>query len=68
MEIINAILDFLQNNQLLMTIFGVGGMGTLFYWLKGIPSTIFYFLKREFTTEMTISSQHLIFYNLLKYY
>jgi chaperone BCS1 len=66
MNFLDKFLQILQDNQVLLTTLGIGGAGTIIMWLKGVPQSIYNILKREFTTEMTISSWNTIFYNVLK--
>lgn len=56
----------MQENQFLLTALGIGGAGTLIMWLKGVPQAFFALLKREFTTEMIITNQHIAFFNIMK--
>ncbi len=65
-EWLKNLIEFVQNNQLMMTALGLGGAGTIIVWLKEIPVGIYNLLKREFTTEMTVTNQHIIFYDILK--
>lgn len=66
MEFINSLLNLIQTNQTLLTVLGVGGAGTIIMWLKGIPQAIFNLLKREFTTEIIVTSQNIAFHNIMK--
>lgn len=59
--------DILANNHILQTGLGLGSAGIISFWLKDVPGKIFNFLKREFTTTVTITSQHDSFYNFLKW-
>ena len=63
---ITSIINFFQNNQVLLTALGLGGAGTIILWLKGVPVAIFNVLKRELTTEVEVSNQNRIFYDILK--
>jgi len=65
-EFFENFLKILQENQVLLTTLGIGGAGTIIMWLKGVPQTFFNLLKREFTTEMTITSQNISFFNVIK--
>ena len=66
MEFLQQIITLVQNNQTLLTIFGLGGAGTIILWLKGIPIAIFNFLKREFTTELVVTNYNIVFYDILR--
>jgi mitochondrial chaperone BCS1 len=66
-DVLQKILDFLQANQILLTALGIGGAGTIILWLKGVPQVIYNFLKKEFTTEMTITSYNTSFFDVLKF-
>jgi len=65
-ELLENLSRLLQENQFLLTALGIGGAGTLIMWLKGVPQAFFNLLKREFTTEMNITNQHLAFFNIMK--
>lgn len=67
MEKINAIYHLISSNQILMTVMGLSGAGILTFWFKDVPRQIYGLLKREFTTELTITSQNKIFYEILMY-
>lgn len=65
-EFIERLANIIKENQILATALGLGGAGTIIMWLKGIPVGLYNLLKREFTTEMTVTNQHVIFYDILK--
>jgi chaperone BCS1 len=65
-ETVVAILEFLENNQVLLTALGLGGAGTFFFWIKGIPQAIYNILKREFTTELVVTNYNKIYFDVLK--
>ena len=64
---INNILEIIKNNQLLTAALGLSGAGIVSFWIKDVPRTIYTFLKRHLTTELTITSQNIIFHELLKW-
>jgi chaperone BCS1 len=59
--------ELISNNHILQTGLGLGSAGIISFWLKDVPSKIVNFFKREFTTSVTITSQHDSFYNFLKW-
>ncbi len=65
-EWLKKLIELVQNNQFLLTAIGLGGAGTIIVWLKGIPVGIYNVLRREFATEMTVTNQNIIFYDILK--
>lgn len=67
MDFIQNIIETVKNNTLLMTLIGVSGAGIITFWIKDVPKALYNFLKREFTTELIITNQNLVFYNLLKW-
>jgi chaperone BCS1 len=67
MEFIQKIIETIQNNQLLAAGIGLSGAGIITFWVKDVPRSIYAFLKRELTTELTITSQNIAFHNTLKW-
>ena len=67
MDFLNTIFETIQNNQLLAAGIGLSGAGIITFWIKDVPRSIYAFLKRELTTELTITSQNLAFHNVLKW-
>lgn len=67
MEFLHKIFETIQSNQLLMTGLGLSGAGIITFWVKDVPRSIYAFLKRELTTELIITSQNIVFHNLLKW-
>jgi chaperone BCS1 len=59
--------EIIANNHILQTGLGLGSAGIISFWLKDVPGKIVNFFKREFTTSVTITSQHNSFYNFLKW-
>jgi len=57
---------FFSNNQVLLTAFGLGGAGIIFTWGNSLIGFLFNLMKREFTTEMVVTNQNIIFYDILK--
>jgi chaperone BCS1 len=64
---IQNIIDIIKSNTLLMTVIGVSGAGIITFWVKDVPRAFYNFLKREFTTELIITSQNKVFHDLLKW-
>jgi chaperone BCS1 len=64
---LNHLLQTLKENQLLAAGIGLGGAGLMSFWLKDVPKFLFNYIKRMSTTTLTITSQHLSFYNTLKW-
>lgn len=67
MEFLSDFFNTIKNNQLLMTGLGLSGAGILTFWIKDVPRSIYAFLKREFTTELIMTSQNLVYHNFLKW-
>ena len=67
MNLINSIIEVIKNNQLLLTGLGLSGAGIITFWIKDVPYSIFRFLKRELTTELIVTNQNKIFYEILKW-
>jgi len=65
-EFFQNLLKLIQENQIILTSLGLGGAGTIILWLKGIPQAIYNLFKRELTTEIVITNQHIAFYNIMK--
>lgn len=67
MGVVESVSNFIQNNQLLLAGIGLSGAGLLTFWLKDFPKKIFYFLKREFTTDLVVTNHNKSFYEVLKW-
>jgi len=67
MEFIDNIYKAIQSNQLLVAGLGVTSAGLVSFWIKNIPKSIYTFLKRELTTELTVTNQNIIYHNLLRW-
>lgn len=61
------ILETIQNNPLLVTGLGLGSAGMITFWIKNVPHSIFSAFKREFTTELLITSQNAILCDILEW-
>lgn len=62
-----SFLENIQFNQFLPTIIGLGGAGMLTFWLKDIPRKIYELFRREFTTELFLTSHNSSFHDMLKW-
>ena len=59
--------EIIKNNQILATGIGLGGAGVFTYLIKDIPKRLWMLIKRELTTELTLTSANLSFHQTLKY-
>ena len=59
--------DTLLKNPLLVAGMGLGGAGIVTYLLKDVPLKIWSLIRRELTTELTLTSNNLSFHELLIY-
>ena len=66
-DLLEKLIKLFEENQILLTALGIGGAGTIIMWLKNVPLTIFNFLKKELTTELTITSSNRVFHELIKF-
>jgi chaperone BCS1 len=60
-------IDSFKDNQLLMTGIGLSGAGILTFWVKDVPRRLYQLFKREFTTELIITSQNGVYHKVLKW-
>jgi len=68
MEYLDKVLELVNNNQILAAGLGLYGAGIMTFLLRGVPNKIYYFSKRHLTTSLTITSQHDIFHNTMKWF
>jgi len=66
-SIYNDFILLTKSNPVLGGIVGLWGIGILTFVLKNIPSSIFKFIKRQFTTTLVINNQDDSYYNFLKW-
>jgi chaperone BCS1 len=66
-NLINKFINIIQNNQFLLTGLGLSGAGIITFWLKDFPREIINLLKKEFTTQMVLTSSHIVFHNFMKW-
>jgi chaperone BCS1 len=64
---LDTILHTIQSNQTLLAAIGLGGAGIITFWVKDLPKAIFQLCKRELTTSLTVTSQNVTFYDILKW-
>lgn len=67
MSFVQNAMSVLQTNPMLASLIGLSGAGVLTFWLKDVPRMFFNLMKREFTTELTITSSNRIFHEFLKW-
>lgn len=61
------ILDTIKENPLLTAAMGLSGAGIITFWIKDFPVKFYRFLKRQFTTELIVTNQHIAFYNIMEW-
>lgn len=66
-KVLLNIQNFFQNNPIFAMAMSFGGAGIVSFWLKDVPKSIYNLLRRELTTELTITSQNAVFYDFLKW-
>ena len=64
---LNQLVETVGNNQLLTAILGFSGASIVGFWVKDVPRMFGRFLKRELSTELTITSYNMSYHNLLKW-
>jgi chaperone BCS1 len=64
---INGIIETIKNNQLLLAGIGLSGAGIITFWVKDVPRIVYASLKREFTTELLMTSANSIFHDMMKW-
>jgi hypothetical protein len=67
MSFIESAIKFIGENQLLLTGLGVSASGLVAFWLKSAPKSIYTFSQYQFTTRLTVTSQHKSYYDILKW-
>lgn len=58
---------FTKDNPVLAGIVSLWGLGVVTFILKGIPTKIYHFIKRQVTTTLVLNSQDYIYYDFLKW-
>jgi len=66
-ESLTQLSEILKENQLLSAGLGLSSATIIGFWLKDFPRMIYNFIKREFTTQLTITSHNIAFHNLLRW-
>lgn len=59
--------ELVKNNQLLGTAIGLSSAGIITFWVKDFPRQLMSFIKKELTTELIVTSQHISFHHVLKW-
>ncbi len=62
-----SIFETLKGNTMVATAIGLSSAGIITFWIKDFPKKVISFLQRQFTTDLTITSQNVSFHNIMKW-
>jgi mitochondrial chaperone BCS1 len=68
MNILQTIGELAHTNPLFVGAISMYGIGILTYLLRSVPVKIWNFVKNQFTTSLTVTSQHIVYHNMLSWF